>query len=351
MRNVFRLAGLVASIAIGAGFATGREIKKYFTGYGIWGYAVMIAAAVMLFAAEYGIICFSMDKRLYTVSDMSRALWGRRFGGALSVITVLFLFAMYVMMLAAHGSLLWEQFHIPRVTGILLLCLLALSAVFLGFGNLSRLSGVMGPLIAVFVTIFMAVTILLTPSGFTNLEYDSAGVSTPLNNCFTAPFLYAGYNSIVALSILPRISKSVDRRTAFWGCLLGVAAVFFCILLINLCFTAPDAAGIVKNSDMPSIDIITGFAPGLLKKALAVVLSLTMALSAANSAVGFAGAAASLRDPFPSRGKEKMIGLVMVLAGLPVAFFGFGPLMDIFYPIFGGSGILLFIALAVRFLK
>lgn len=351
MRRILHLSGLVASIAIGAGFATGREIKKYFTCFGLSGYAAMAAAAVLLFAAEYGILRFSETGGLHTVSSVSRALWGRRFGGALAAITVLFLFAMYVMMLAAFGSLLQEQFHIPRITGILLLCILSYTAVFFGFGKLSRLSAFAGPIIAVLVAIFTAVTVILTPSGFSSLEMTPFAAPALFQNCFTAPFFYAGYNSIVALAILPRTAGVWKRKEAFWGCLLGVAAVFFCILLINLCFTAPDTVEIVKKSDMPNVDIIGRFAPNLLKKAVLIVLSVTMALSAANSAVGFAGAAAGFREPFPEARKEKIIGLVMVLAGLPAAFFGFGPLMDVFYPIFGVSGILLFAALAKNLLQ
>ena len=50
MGKVLKIAGITASVIIGSGFATGNEIKKYFTQYGVWGYSMMALCAMVLFA-------------------------------------------------------------------------------------------------------------------------------------------------------------------------------------------------------------------------------------------------------------------------------------------------------------
>ena len=83
MSKALKLAGITASVIIGAGFATGREIKTYFTQYGVCGYLLMTAGAVLLLLG-----CIKL------LESSKRHLRG---------LLMAYVFFTYILMLAALG--------------------------------------------------------------------------------------------------------------------------------------------------------------------------------------------------------------------------------------------------------
>ena len=158
-----------------------------------------------------------------------------------------------------------------------------------------------------------------------------------------ALLLYSGYNFLSAMIVLPEIGREYTKKQKVLGCGLGIAGVFLCIFLIHNAFL--ECYSIAETADMPLIQLI--FTLGS-KKASGISLSLltlTLLLSVCGSAVGFARMAA------PGNGERK-IGIFMTAAGTPLAFLGFGNLMDYVYPAFGAAGgIMLLIYLTGYFKK
>ncbi len=67
--------------------------------------------------------------------------------------------------------------------------------------------------------------------------------------------LYAGYNSLVAVSIMARATRFIDsKKTAVAGVVIGTLAIMSCGLLVNLSLTGSYEK--IKYSDMPLLTLI-----------------------------------------------------------------------------------------------
>ncbi len=321
MRKVWKLAGITASVIIGAGFATGREIKTYFTQYGVYGYLLMAAGAVLLFLGSLRLL--DSRKRYFRVPLMA------------------YVFFTYVLMLAALGDLVDQNTFLPGWLGILLGAGISLLGVLAGFGRFTGISGILSPIVALGLTgILLFLVKCPLPSSNLLLQRTPQPGGGLLS---WALLLYSGYNFLSAMIVLPEIGREYTKKQKVLGCGLGIAGVFLCIFLIHNAFL--ECYSIAETADMPLIQLI--FTLGS-KKASGISLSLltlTLLLSVCGSAVGFARMAA------PGNGERK-IGIFMTAAGTPLAFLGFGNLMDYVYPAFGAAGgIMLLIYLTGYFKK
>ena len=123
MGKVLRIAGITASVIIGSGFATGNEIKKYFTQYGIWGYSMMALCVIVLFTGSVKIM--GSERRP-----------GR-------VVLMAYVSFTYVLMLAALGDLVQTNTMLPGWAGIVAGTAVSILGVLAGFGRFTKISGVL----------------------------------------------------------------------------------------------------------------------------------------------------------------------------------------------------------------
>lgn len=307
MGKVLKIAGITASVIIGAGFATGNEIKKYFTQYGAWGYGIMALCAAVLFLG-----CVKLTGS------------GIRPGKA---VLMPYVFFTYVLMLAALGDLVQKNTILPAWTGIAAGTAAAVLGVLAGFGRFTKISGILSPVIALSLTAILLFTVKCPFASETHV-YSNAAAAGP----GTAVIFYCGYNFLSAVTILPDIGAECGQKQKILGCGLGLAGVFLCILVINNAFL--HVSDIAEASDMPLIALI--FSKGTeCQNAVALsLLSLVFLLSLCSSAVSFARMAAADKN-------ERRTGLLLTASGILPAFLGFGTLMDKVYPAFGCAGCLL----------
>ena len=316
MSKILKIAGITASVIIGAGFATGNEIKKYFTQYGAWGYGIMALCVIVLFSG-----CLKITG--------SRA----RPGKAVLMTYVAFT---YVLMLAALGDLVQKNTVLPAWAGIAAGTVAAVLGVLAGFGRFTKISGILTPVIAFCLTAIMLFSVKCPLISGACIQGHAAVRPG------TAVILYCGYNFLSAATVLPDIGGECSRKQKAWGCGLGLAAVFFCIFLINNVFL--NTFDIVTESDMPLITLIF-FKGTECQNAISLsLLSLIFLLSLCGSAVSFARMAAPDKS-------ERKAGLILTASGILPAFLGFGALMDQVYPFFGWAGCVLLVLYLTGYFK
>ncbi len=306
MKKTMELAGITATVVIGAGFATGREIKTYFTRYGNHSYIIIAVVAVLLY--------------------LGMLLLLNRKPGTGKIFAVPYVFFGYILMLAALGQLVEDYTTLPALAGIVAGTVMTVLGLLAGFDKFTVFSGILSPCVAV-----VLVAMLL---------YCNTGVRPPVAveaaicDELWAVVMFVGYNFLSALIILPELGSQYTKGQKVAGCGIGVLGLVLCIAIINQVFLKNYQ--LVDECEMPLLQVIFQRQNEFFSVVALSLLCITMVLSLCGSSLGLARMIA--------RGKKEFsVGLIFTLVAVPLSMFGFGRLMDNVYPLFGllGAGLII----------
>ncbi len=299
MKKTMELAGITISVVIGAGFATGREIKTYFTKNGDQSYLIIAVVTVLLW---FGAILL-----LNKAPSMGK------------IIALSFTVFNFVLMMATFSSLFAQLTGLPVIAGVFLGVAMAVLGVLAGFERFTSFTGLLCPCLAVALVVMLVLCTNVTPQ--------RTGVSPP--SWFISTIKFVGFNFLSALVILPEVGKRYTTKQKLLGSAVGVLVLSACIFVVNKCFLS-DYSNVLQW-DMPLIQAILVKCPLFIRVMSISMLLTIIVLALCNLSVGFARMVSSGE-------KEKAIGLLFVILAAPFSLLGFTALMDNVYPIFGIIG-------------
>lgn len=224
MHNSVKIAMVFTGTVIGAGFASGQEIYQYFGIYGVKG-LVGLAFSCLLFGLLCGMI---LTKVAASKAYHLETYFGRRLRFVPLLIT-LYMAVSFCAMVTAVGELFEEQLALPRVWGLLLMCICCYVVLIRGVDGVVYANAVLTPLIIV------GILALGIAAAYTQ--------SQPVFACMSgggflwSAVLYASYNALTMVVVLTGIGGLADsKRTAVRAAaagsliLLAVAGALWYIL-------------------------------------------------------------------------------------------------------------------------
>jgi uncharacterized membrane protein YkvI len=234
------------AVVIGGGYATGRELAEYFIPSGPWGgIAGMLLAMVIWSAVCIVTFLFARLTRAMNYSAFFKELLGR-----FALLFELSYFAYVIVVLAvfgaAAGSLGLAVFGWPLIYGTL--CLIAGIAVFTTFGSASVES--LFKWVSIFLYAIYAVFFVLALRHFGLRIPDSFAMTQSSAGWATHGAIYAGYNILGAVVILPIVRHFTSDRDAIKaGALCGPLAMLPALLFfVCMCAFYPE----IGAADLPS---------------------------------------------------------------------------------------------------
>ncbi len=338
-KRVLKTGLVYLSGVIGAGFITGREIYSYFGRFGIKGFVGIIISWVLFAITAYRMMNVIFEQGCEDMEDTAKALFGKRAGRAVCIAQIVFLYSMYIVMLAGLGELLASITRLSRPLCGLFAAVGSVIFLFAGFDKIASVCAWVAP-----VTAVIMITVLLLSGNFKALfaKDNIEGLFHGGNFLWVgAAVVYCGYNLLVLLSVMPRVaagSQSVGE--ARLGGVLGATVVGALLFTVNAgMFGAKPSC---RAHDMPLLWEAARHGAPLAAIMLGAVL-LTMLLSAA---VNLSNCGRELSKAMKCR--ERTAGVLLSLVGFCLSFVGFGPLMDVFYTFFGVFAVMLIIPLVFR---
>ena len=143
--------------------------------------------------------------------------------------------------------------------------------------------------------------------------------------------LYTSYNSITLIPIIVLLTTNIKNKRENKIITLVSAAIFF-VLIIAIYQMLTLSAVNISKIEIPVLTILDECHP--VEKMVYSIAIITAILTSAISS-GY-GVAENIKD----RRKYKTITFAMCLAEIPIAYIGFGKLVEILYPLFGVIGII-----------
>lgn len=333
------VAGTYIGTVVGAGFASGQELLRFFSLFGpagTWG----ILLATVLFAF-FGVRILLVGSAVGAGSHepVLRAVAGDGLGRLLDYLVTFFLFGSLTTMVAAAGAAAHEAWRLPSFLGSLAMAGATAGTVLLGLtGVLKAISRLAPLLIAAAVGLSVKVLLGREPTG----PGAAGGLpeAVPVAPWWPlAAILYVSFNLVGAVAVLAPLGGAVlRRRPLVLGGILGALGLGTAAMAIHLALLSDLVT--LHRAEVPMLRLSAGMAPWA-ADAYAAVLLLEVYTTAVASLFGLA---ARLRNAFP--GGFGGVALAGAAGSLFASRFGFVALVANLYPLIGVGGLLLLMCLA-----
>lgn len=215
---------------LGAGFASGQEIMRFFCDYGFLGFLGLFITCLLLFLSGLGILKIMAEQSISSSRQFLCLLFGENLGIAFNTLSSLFLFFMLSAMLAGGGEAIHSCFSINERTGAVIMAFLVFVAFLGGENYIGKINMVVCPILILVVLILSFFVI--------GDKIDSAVFFPKIQKkgALFYAFNYASYNIITALTVLCGLKEGIkNKKSCFWGILLGSAGLLMMALLLYFC--------------------------------------------------------------------------------------------------------------------
>ncbi len=324
----FLIGAVYIGAIIGAGFATGQELVRYFVRFGIWGLTAIPLCGLIFAISGYKAVYFMHLKGCRDYREFLHLVMGKKLGTVAEVISFLFIIALYSSMLAASGALLHQLFNISRLWGSLFTCIFCSLLVFGGVNSLGLLNFILCPLL-VCGSVLMGLWLY-----FGSVDAFASYIRID-NNILGSSVVYVAYNVISSVSLLCAVSKKVKSlKDAVTGGILGGLTLG----ITGLCLALPlyKYFSVAENAELPILSLIA-----LSDKSFILKPCYTLLLSAAILTTAAGNCYSAVECLCPARSWERFVWVIVVSSSaLLLSLMGFQVIVGRLYYFFGCLGLL-----------
>jgi len=340
-KNIIKIASVYTGTVLGAGFASGQEIKQFFLVYGYKSLYGIILSSV-LFALMGAIILNKIYKyKIKNYGEYINPLIGRQLGWIAEILVTLFLMASFNVMVAGSGAVFYEEFGLNKNTGIIVMLLLCLFVFLNDIKGVVNVNTVLTPIMIVAI-VFLGCYVLIFRDTSVMLHFPF--IQRVTNNYFFSAILYVSYNTltiiVIMTALLPLLSnkKTAVCGGAFGGVALGVIA--FLIWTVMFLFYNE-----IMPYEIPMLHVV--LQKGRVAELVYVfVLYSAMFTTAVSSGYGFLN---RVCDIFKIN--KKIGAILFCIISIPCAYVGFENLVKNLYSLFGYMGLFMMMVVLADGLK
>ena len=227
-RSVWKISCVFIAAMLGAGFATGQEIWRFFGRFGAKGLmGLFLTVAVVIFVG-CGILLKLSRAQCQSYRDFCDQMFGHFFGLPAFVVGCFFLYSTLCLMFSGSGVLFRQELEMGHLEGVCFMGAVCLCALLLGSKGMLVLNCVLTPLLLAGILGLSGYALLFQHSDVMASIEDLIVVK---NHWFVAALVYISYNMITLPAVLTCVKKDLTcRKVAIAsgvvsGSLLGVCGI------------------------------------------------------------------------------------------------------------------------------
>ncbi|MCL2498939.1 MAG: hypothetical protein FWE90_01230 [Defluviitaleaceae bacterium] len=336
--NGIKIAAVYASVFLGAGFASGQELLRYFVGFGPLGAVGLVIAGVLFALTGWSVLVICRREGVYTYSGLMKHLLGKRLGIATEWLVAAFLFCLFVAMLAGAGAVSRQAFGIPFTVGAGIVGLAVFLVLLFDLDGIVKINVFLAPLM-IFGGFFVGLYSFLAASRPAFAMFGSLPSSW-----VTAAVVYASYNLVTGIPVLAATSRLATKKSdAAWGGILGggVITLLGLSLALPLFLYYTD----VVNIEIPLLSIVVNYGTFFSLLYLGVLISALLTTAACN---GFAVLQWLHSHSGGRLSNKKTAAALLCLAGVGASHIGFSRIVAYVYPVFGLLGLFMIVIILLN---
>jgi uncharacterized membrane protein YkvI len=338
LRDWVDLGFIYAGTLIGAGFASGQEIMRFFTVYGKMGLAGIVITCILFFFLGSFILSLAIRHQSVSIRDILLPFSGKKLMLLFELISDLFLLGGYYIMLSGCGAVLWEGMKIPYLPAVIFLCIGCVLWLKNGVNGLAGFNRVMVP-VMVILTFLIGYHGL---EGFKDMASLLEMVPSAGKGWLFSALVYVSFNMTSGCVVLSSLGTYTKKPGVVYGASFIASVTLFVMATLLYLMTSAyfrELSGV----EIPLMHIASTLNMSLYWASVIILLCamLTTALS-----FGFAFVQ-SVSRKFRISFNHALLGLFL---GVPFTSWGFSNLIGFIYPLFGIVGIFFaFLLLCRRF--
>lgn len=327
----FRIGMTIVGTTIGAGFASGREIWEFFGSYGEEGRFGILLSMALYFAVSVIILHIGWKKRTQHYSEVLRAVIGPRMARYFDGYVILSLLTSVLVMVAGSGATL-EQWNGSFTLGTLLMAAAVVLVLFFDLKGILSLNTALMPTMA---AILIIVCLQALWSGGETAGLIENEPENPLLPVWPSAITYAAFNMVSLLAVLSTMGSQIRHPAEIWiACLLGVSCLAVLAGLYNASLL--QVSHLISQYNIPLFALIRDYST-IWNLTISLVLWFAIYTTAVSNMHGLVF---RLADRFPL--PRWAAGLVIMAALVPLSQWGFVPLVQFLYPLYGVLNLFLF---------
>lgn len=326
---------------MGAGFASGQEIMQFFTVYGGIGVLLLLLSGILFSMFGYAVFYLSKRYKTYDYNSFVIRICGPRLSLIYDSIITMFLFFGVSIMFSGSGALFEESFGIDRMIGIITIAAVTLLIALKSVDGILKINSFVLPILVIVILYVLLKTI--AAGNLNSFSYNAATVykGDILRPVFSMIF-YCSYNSVLAMGVLAAFSQDIaSLKILKKGAFIGGIGLMTLAAALNICLILYLPAILRLSIPVLYISSMHGV---YIKYAVLFCIWGEICTTAIANVFSLAKRAVKNRPKH-----YKLISLLIVVAGIPMAFVDFQRLISFFYPLFGALSMFLIAAIFIRF--
>ncbi|WP_066889528.1 YkvI family membrane protein [Clostridium nigeriense] len=326
LSKIFQVAVVFIGTIVGAGLASGQEIKEFFTSYGVVSFIGIIVCGILYIVLGSIVSKISIKYKLNSYGDVIKVVSPNILGKITGAITTLYLISSASIILAGSGALINQFFGIPKIAGSLIMVALAIFFLLRDTNGLIEVNSFIVPTLIITITLittlyFMFCKDMVSFSQMTKISPQKTGIAL-------STILYSGYNTLCSLGVLVPLSNQIRRpKTMFWGVTLGALGLVALSFAIN--FLLMINQPYINKYEIPLLFVAQPFG-NIIQALLLVVIWLEMFSTEVSDVYSISK---TLDNTFNINFKKSIF--IVILIALPISRIGFSNLIGSLYPFFG----------------
>jgi len=340
-RNGIKIASVYIGTVLGAGFASGQELTKFFAAYGKGGMIGLFVAGVLFALIGWAVLETIYVEKIKSYEEYIDLLMGKYLSRFMKVLVSAFMFICFCTMFAGSGALLQQRFNLPYQTGVLMMAIACYITFLYDVKGVIAVNTILAPLLIIGIFI-LGINILL----FREVDVMTTTLKQAFNiindNWVTSTIVYVSYNSITAVVVLTSLYSLVNSKAVARGSSI-LAGVSLSVLGLCLGVATLINYGKIKEVEIPMLEIVMGYIQTIQYIYLFVLISAMFTTAVAN---GY-GVIDRMRNIFKI--KSNYISSIIIILAMVVAQFGFSNMVGKIYPIFGYIGIFQIVIILLYF--
>jgi uncharacterized membrane protein YkvI len=348
-KDIFCICSVYIATVVGAGFATGQEIITYFLSKGsVSIFGVMLAALLFCFAS-YSVLNRVKTNGINLFSEYLQTVMPRFLSGFTGVLTFLFLFSGFCVMISAGATILADHYRFSKFWAGLILCLVCYLIFLKNIGLIVKINGVLAPIMICGIFLSCLAIIFGREETATVFAcFNTNGISGFFKNNFVfSALLYVSYNLLSAVVILvPLRVYGKDSKTIAHTSLISGGILL--VLLGSLWMVLKIYYGKVPLGEIPMLDVLGRIGAGI-KNVYSLILLMAIFTTAVGNGYGFTEWLCG-----KTKLKKPMVAAILCLGAMVFNFFQFSKLVQYVYGLFGAAGLCLLVCIildGIRILK
>lgn len=338
--NFFKIGCTLIGSIVGAGFASGKEVIRFFGDNPLFKHLVFVLLFFLFFLTSLFLLNLTNILKTRDFPSLVSKVFKRQ-----SIFFNYFIlisnFILFFTMMSACDSLIYETFNLKYKIFGLFSAFIGVFILYLGLEQVKTINAYLVPIMIIFIfLVYILAVIYGNPNNLymIDIKYTPKSLLSTICNIL----LYVGMNMVVNFSIITKIGNSSTSKSRIKGSIFASFFISFTIYIMLLGIFNSDVS--ILNVDIPLLMLSERM--GVVGKYLGFFV---IWIGCLTTLIANLDAIKEVGDKYINN--KYIFGIYIILFGYICSLLGFSNIVNLFFPIIGSFGLLIILFLLFFVLK